>query len=89
MTEETMEKAISRDTRVTLGAAIGAAIAMFTLVLWADRRITALEYQVESVRLILEEGVSDRWTQTEMRLWAELLQAKNDSISVPVIPRVE
>jgi len=86
MTNESMEKALSRNTSITLGLLIlilGGVVAgtwwLAHLDAWTKRtddRLLAIE---DAVR----DGTSDRWHGSDMARWVELLQKNNPDIDVP------
>lgn len=87
--DKTMQEAIDKDTRITVGAAIACAFALLSAALWVNNRISALEHEVSGLRTLIEGASADRWTQTEMYLWTELLRAKNPGVDIPDIPQTD
>ena len=85
--------AITKDTKVTLWAAVFCAIGLFTAYVKADSRLRVMENKLVSLQLevknlttLFEQAASDRWTQTEMYYWHLLFKEKNPEIQVPPVP---
>lgn len=86
--------AITKDTKVTVWAAVVCAMALFTAYVKADSRlrvmeshIQALQYEVSNLSHLFEVAAGDRWTQTEMYYWYLLFKEKNPEIEVPAVPK--
>jgi hypothetical protein len=48
-------------------------------------RFQRLEFKLDSLEQAVSSAHNDKWTRTEMRAWADALQARNSSLSIPDI----
>lgn len=86
MPDSDIQSSIDKETRVTIGAAVACSFALLSAALWVNGRITALEHEVSNLRILIEKAAEDRWTQTEMYLWTELVKARNPGMDIPDVP---
>ncbi len=66
---------VSKETLLPLGFVI----VLIGGVLWMDRRLSRIEYQLETI--VARDG--DRWSETDMKHWAELLEVSNPGMTIP------
>ncbi|MEM7622633.1 MAG: hypothetical protein AAF235_05460 [Planctomycetota bacterium] len=69
------ERAISRNSRVTLGLAL----AIIAVLIWNERRMSSIESKLEQ----LAAGTVDRWTAAQQEAWALRLAVTNPDLVVP------
>lgn len=69
---------IDKETLVPVGA-----VAVFVLAtIWLNDKLTNIDYRLRAI----EERVDDRFTRTEMRHFAEMLESRNPTLDVPELP---
>lgn len=83
---------LSKEVLVPLGlvgavaaaaGAVGSWVAVVTYGHRTDLRLQGIETQVSSLHQRVMTDGADRWTGRDMRIWSELLRAKNPELSVP------
>lgn len=91
--KDNVVRAITKDTQVTLWAAVVCVIGLFTAYIKADARLRVMENQLISLQMevsnlsrLFEQAASDRWTQTEMYYWHLIFKEKNPDVEVPPVP---
>jgi hypothetical protein len=85
---------LTRETLVPIGLVVAVVIAITTGAVWLnstlqslDFQLTALQNKVDSIQQQLEAASFDRWTGRDMKLWTELLKAKNPNLEIPSIDK--
>lgn len=81
---QTIKKLIldGNNVYIPLGKVLGLVAVLFASYLWLDRRFQAIDTKfggINSQLTIIQIKAGDRWTGSDMRLWAEQLKAANPS----------
>lgn len=88
---------LSRDTLVPLGTAVAIVVGVFPAYLWlqsefaatrkhVDTKVEAVDVRLRGVEQRLDRielQASERWTETDMRLWVLEFARRNPRLSVP------
>jgi len=85
---------LNKDTLLPLGVVIVVITAVAGGAVWLNSKLQSINYHMEklnievtNIKKQLDLAEQDHWTYREMRLWVELLKAKNTGIDVPNIDR--
>ena len=85
-----MERVITKETLVPIGLVATVLVTLFGILFgahsWWGARLDVLSSQLESIDRRLErieEHQVDRWTLTDMRLWAASVRQANPSLTLP------
>lgn len=91
--DETTEKpslfTLDRSTLVPIGLLVSVVLASIAATTWIQGTLMQLQHKIDMLdtRLsVLSQVNADRWMLHDMAAWAELLQARNAALNVP-IPR--
>ena len=57
----------------------GVMVIIVTAVIWIQDSL----HSIDSRLIALEGLMSDRWTRTDMQIWAKDLQLRNDGLTIP------
>lgn len=74
---------IGRKTAVNLWTAAIIAVALGGWIVRDAIWKTKINSRLQSIESIVNDGVADRWTGSQMALWTALLQAENPDVTVP------
>ena len=66
---------LDRSTLVPIGLLVSVVLASIAATTWIQRTLLTLDHTVEML---------NRWTLRDMTSWAELLQARNSALNVPI-----
>ena len=72
-----IKTALTRETLISASAVA----AIIGGVLWLTNQLHAIDSRLQRI----EEATLDRWTQTDMKVWAQELQIRNPAIAVPAV----
>lgn len=78
---------LDKSTLVPIGLLISVVLASIGAATWIQGTLLELDHKIEQLNLRiaqLSDNTRDRWTVTDMKRWAELLQARNATLSVPI-----
>ena len=78
---------LDRSTLVPIGLLVSVVLASIAATTWIQRTLLTLDHKVEMLNTRLEAlstDMSNRWTLRDMTSWAELLQARNSALNVPI-----
>jgi len=85
---------LNKDTLLPLGIVATLVLSAATGAVWMSNKLQAINYnmerlsiEVKNIQKQLDIAEQDHWTFREMKLWVELLKAKNTAIDVPSISR--
>ena len=85
---------LSKDTLIPVGLVLGVVIAVSSAAVWLNTKLQSLDYQMSSLQMKidtiqhhLDVASSDRWTNRDMKLWVQILKAKNPNLEVPKIEK--
>ena len=85
---------INKETLLPLGIVATLILSAATGAVWMSSKLQAINYNMESltkevknIQKKLDLAEQDHWTFREMRLWVDLLKAKNSSMDIPRISR--
>lgn len=74
---------LGRTTAVNLWAAAIIAVALGGWIVRDAIWKTKINHRLESIEAIVNHGVADRWTGTQMTMWSTMLRVENPELSVP------
>lgn len=83
---------LDRSTLVPIGLLVSVVLASITATTWLHGTLLKLDHKIEQLNQrvgLLTDGVRDRWTGGDMRTWAELLAARNPTLSVPAVSELK
>jgi hypothetical protein len=60
---------------------VGVMVVIVAATVWIQESL----HRIDTRLVALETHVQDRWSRTDMRIWAKDLELKNDAIVVPVV----
>tara|TARA_R110002020_G_scaffold22920_10_gene76879 strand:- start:2962 stop:3234 length:273 start_codon:yes stop_codon:yes gene_type:complete len=85
---------INKETLLPLGIVTAVVMAVASGAVWLNTKLQSIDYnmhrlgtEMKAMQTTLDDSKKDDWTFREMKLWAELLKAKNASLDVPSINR--
>lgn len=81
---------INKDTLVPVSLVAGIVITIASGAVWINNKLQSLSFSVEALRVQIKTVESkldsvneDRWTARDMKLWTQILKAKNPNMEVP------
>ena len=78
---------LDRATLVPIGLLISVVLSAIAATTWIQGTLLDLDHKIELLNGklgTLANDMANRWTLRDMAAWAELLQAKNTSLTIPV-----
>ena len=85
---------LNKDTLIPLGIVAALIISTATGAVWINTKLQSIDHRMEkmgadmsSLQEKFDLADEDHWTFREMKLWSQLLKAKNPNIDIPNIDR--
>lgn len=77
---------VEKSTLIPIGTILAVVI---TATVWLQGTLLDLTYKIDALKLqvqTMQSGMTDRWTQSEMKNWVDLLIARNPTLQIPPVP---
>ncbi len=80
---DTKPNVISRTTLVPLGVMCAVVFSCAGGVVWLNSKLSSIDYRLATIQKDLDEQTGDRWRESDMEVWAEMLRIQNPDLVIP------
>jgi hypothetical protein len=85
---------LTKETLIPVGLMMAVVVSVSSGAVWLNTqlqgtnyKLSALELKLDSIQEQLKAASLDRWSSRDMKLWIELLKAKNPKMEIPQIEK--